>query len=91
LILCVGFSFPGMVKLHDQTLDVHAMITHMLRFGFFPLIHTDLFLSLLPSKPKTVMSHPYYILVAFVMVHVVLLEPNGRQALLSHSDVNPTK
>jgi hypothetical protein len=75
-----------MVKLYDQTLDVHAMITHRLCYGFFPFIHSDLFLSLLPFKPKTVLSHPCYILVTFVMALVVRLEPNGCQALLSHDD-----
>jgi hypothetical protein len=75
-----------MVKLHDQTLYVHAMITQGLRYGCFPFIHFDLFLSLLPSKPRTILSHPCYILVAFVMANVVRLEPNVSQAFLSHDN-----
>jgi hypothetical protein len=75
-----------MLKIYDQTLDVHAMITPRLHYGFFPFIHSDLFLSLFLSKPKTVPIHPYYILAAFVMAPVVHLEPNGYQALLSHDD-----
>jgi hypothetical protein len=75
-----------MVNIYDQTLDFCAMITHRLRYGFFPLIHLDLFLSFIPSKPKTVLSHPCYIIVAFVIDPVVRLEPNGCQTLLSHDD-----
>jgi hypothetical protein len=52
----------------------------------FPTIHSDLFLSLLLLKPKTILSYPCYILVAFVMAPVIRLEPNGWQTLLSHDD-----
>jgi hypothetical protein len=76
-----------MVKIYDQTLDVHAMITHRLHYGFFPLINLNMFLSLLPTKSKTILSHPCCILVMFLMAHVVRLEPNGCHALLSHDDV----
>jgi hypothetical protein len=53
------------------------MITHRLCYGLFPTIHLDLFLSLLLFKPKTILSYPCYILVAFVMAPVIRLEPNG--------------
>jgi hypothetical protein len=75
-----------MVNLYDQTLDVHAIITHSLCYGLFLFIHLDLFLSPLISKPKIVLSHPCYILVTFVLDPVVHLEPNGCQPLVSHND-----
>jgi len=84
--MCVRFSLLGMVKLYDQTLDVHAIITHSLCYGLFLFIHSDLLLSLLPSKLRTVLSHPCYILVTFVMAPVGCLDPNGCQELLSHDD-----
>jgi hypothetical protein len=62
------------------------MITHRLCYGHFSTIHSDLFLLLLPFKPKTILSYPCYILVAFVMAPVIRLEPNGCQDLLSHDD-----
>jgi hypothetical protein len=63
------------------------MITHRLCYGCFSTIHSDLFLLLLPFKPKTILSYPCYILVTFVMALVIFLEPNGCQELLSHDDV----
>jgi hypothetical protein len=84
--LCARFSLPGMVKHHDQTLDVHTMITHKASFGLFPFYPFRFVSFLLPSKPRTILSHPCYILVIFVMAPVVRLEPNGSQALLYHDD-----
>jgi hypothetical protein len=68
------------------TPTTYAMITHKLCYGRFFTIHSDFFLLLLPFKPKTILSYPCYILVAFVMALVIRLEPNGFQALLSHDD-----
>jgi hypothetical protein len=52
----------------------------------FHFIHSDLFLLLLPSKPRATLSHPRYSPVIFLMAPVVQIEPNGSQALLSHDD-----
>jgi hypothetical protein len=68
------------------TPTICAMITHRLCYGHFSIIHLDLFLFLLPFKPKTILSYPCYILVAFDMALVIHLESNGCQDLLSHDD-----
>jgi hypothetical protein len=47
-----------MVKPYDQSLDVHAVITHSLRYGLFPFIYLNMFLSLLPFEPRTVSKSP---------------------------------
>jgi hypothetical protein len=62
------------------------MITHRLGYGHFSTIHLNLFLSLLPFKPKIALSYSCYIIVAFFMAFVLRLEPNGCQELLSHDD-----
>jgi len=85
--LYAKFSLPGMVKHQDRTLDVHTMIAQRLRFVCFHFIHSDLFLSLLPSKPITVLSHPCYSPIILVMASIVQLELNGCHALLYHDDV----
>jgi hypothetical protein len=64
-----------------------AMITHRLCYDQSSTIHEDLFLFLLPFKPKTILNYPCYSLVAFVMAPVIFLETNGGQDLLSHDDV----
>jgi hypothetical protein len=63
------------------------MTTNSLCNGHFSTIHSDLFLSLLPFKPKNILSYPYYIMVAFFMDLVIPLDPNGCKELLSHDDV----
>ena len=75
-----------MVKPSTLILTVCAMITHRLGYGHFSTIHPYFFLSLLPFKPKIVLSYSCYILVAFVMALVIHLELNGCQTLLSHDD-----
>jgi hypothetical protein len=63
------------------------MITHGFCDGRFPIIHSILLISPLLFKPKTILSYPYYILVAFVMAPIIHLESNGFQELLCHDDV----
>jgi hypothetical protein len=69
--LYARFSLPGMVKHQDRTLNVHTMIAQRLHFVCFHFIHSDWFLLLLPSKPRTVLSRPCYRPVIFVMAPVV--------------------
>ena len=62
----------------------------MIALGFclvsFHFICSYLFLLLLPSKPRDVLSHPRYSLVIFLMAPIVWIDPNGSQELLSHDD-----